>query len=104
MVNWAEVLTAVVRRGGSGSDLRRDLAQRGILGPEGLLTVASITEEDAQVAAELLPATSRAGLSLPDRLCLATGLRLRLPILTADRQWTSLAVPGCDVRLIRSIP
>ena len=58
------------------------------------------TEEDARVSASLYTATRSLGLSLGDRACLALGLRLHLPVLTADRAWASLTV-GADVRLIR---
>ena len=41
------------------------------------------------------------GLSLGDRSCLALGLRLGRPVLTADRGWLAVDV-GVSVRLIRS--
>jgi len=58
------------------------------------------TEADSRVSAALYTATRSLGLSLGDRACLALGLRLHLPVLTADRAWASLTV-GADVRLIR---
>ena len=41
-----------------------------------------------------------AGLSLGDRACLALGKRLNLPVLTADKVWTSLSL-GITINLIR---
>jgi ribonuclease VapC len=101
LVNWSEVLTYVARTGGSIADVIQELTVRGVFGGQGLLTLVPITDADARLAAELVNRTSRFGLSLADRLCIATGLRLRLPILTPDRHWAELDVPGAQVRLIR---
>jgi ribonuclease VapC len=40
--------------------------------------------------------TKPLGLSLGDRACLAVGLAYDLPVITADRNWTSLKT---DVRV-----
>jgi ribonuclease VapC len=101
LVNWSEVLTYVARTGGSIAEVIQAFSDRGLLGREGLLILVPIAEADARLAAELVSRTSRFGLSLADRLCIAIGLRLHLPILTADRLWAELDVPGADVRLIR---
>ena len=58
------------------------------------------SEEDALTAASLSPKTQSLGLSLGDRACLALGLRLQLPVLTADRSWANLDL-GVEVHLIR---
>lgn len=56
----------------------------------------------ALAAGHLRPATRSAGLSLPDRACLALAKTLRLPALTADRGWLSVAdAIGARVELIR---
>lgn len=57
-------------------------------------------EEMAYKAAFLRPATKNIGLSLGDRACLATGLILRLPVITADRVWRKLTLP-LEIQLIR---
>lgn len=49
------------------------------------IRVEPVTRADAEAAARL--ASSRPGLSLGDRLCLALGQRLGVTILTADRAW-----------------
>jgi ribonuclease VapC len=48
--------------------------------------------EHAYLAASLRPATRPIGLSLGDRACLALGLKMGVPVLTAERKWET-----CDV-------
>ncbi len=57
------------------------------------LEVVPFHEELAWRAAVLKPATKALGLSLGDRACLATGVLLGRPVLTADRVWTKLDLP-----------
>jgi len=64
------------------------------------LRVADFDEPQARLAAYLRPQTRRAGLSLGDRACLALGLQLDRPVITADRAWASLDV-GVEVVAIR---
>lgn len=45
--------------------------------------------------------TRRQGLGLGDRACLATASTLGLPVLTADRSWADVSIPGVTVVLIR---
>lgn len=59
------------------------------------LSVEPVTADDAEVAARLWRRGS--GLSLADRLCLATGQRLEAVIWTADTAWGSTG----SVRQIR---
>lgn len=89
-VNWAEVLSTLARRGVRPADVTRQLSERGVLGQ--LLLVDAGQPEDAEVVAELSPATRRAGLSLGDRYCLALGQRLGVPVLTTDQAWGALAL------------
>jgi PIN domain nuclease of toxin-antitoxin system len=62
--------------------------------------VVPLTEQDAITIARLRAATRAQDLSLGDRACLATGLRLGLPVATVDRSWAALNV-GVTVQLIR---
>jgi ribonuclease VapC len=96
--NWAETLSKFAERGARPSRLAADLEDQGLL--HGLLEVVPLTAEDAILIAELRPRTREFGLSLGDRACLALALRLRLPVLTADRDWAHLDV-DVDVRHIR---
>ena len=91
-VNIAEVLSKLSDRGG-------DLGS--LVLPE-VLAIEPFTADDARVTSGLRPATRDKDVSLGDRACLALGLRLALPVLTADRAWRDLPdeVVG-DVELIR---
>lgn len=48
----------------------------------------------------LWPKTRALGLSLGDRACLALGMQLSLPVVTADRPWKRLKL-GIEIRAIR---
>lgn len=96
--NLAEVLQKLTEDGSSPQRALDRLAEHGILG--GPLEVEPLTERDAVVVAQLRPRTRRAGLSLADRACLALGLRLGRPVMTADRAWADADV-GVELHLIR---
>lgn len=98
IVNYAEVLSRLADAGEEAATAHLRLQEYGLIG--GLLEVVPLTEEDAVAIAWLRPATRAQGLSLGDRACLATGLRLGRPVLTADRSWTAVNV-GVTVRQIR---
>ena len=87
-VNWAEALTKLQEKGLTPDRVAADLTGIGLLGQT--LQVDLGTLEDASMVALLRPLTRSAGLSLGDRYCLALGRRLGLPVLTADRAWTTL--------------
>lgn len=57
--------------------------------------------EDAFLAAALVRQTSRHGAGLGDRSCIALAIRLGLPVLTTDRSWAKLDIPGLEIRLLR---
>jgi ribonuclease VapC len=97
-VNYAEVLSRLVDTGEGPGALDRRLRERGLVGD--LLEVVPLTEEDSVMIAQLRPLTRARGLSLGDRACLATGIRLRRPVITADRGWAGLDI-GISIRLIR---
>jgi len=92
-VNLAETLTRFVRDGYLVATVFENLAIYAI-------EWVSFDEAQAVEAAMLLPETSRAGLSLGDRACLALAIERGLPVLTADRAWAGLGLP-VEVRLIR---
>ena len=92
-VNWSEVLQKSLARGVDIGVLTSRLSAS-------RLTVFPFNAEDADRTARLLLMTRALGLSLGDRACLALGMRLGLPVLTADRSWSQLQLP-IEVRLIR---
>ncbi len=53
--------------------------------------VIDLTAEDGAQAGWMRLQTRALGLSLGDRLCMATALRLKARILTADRPWLTVA-------------
>jgi PIN domain nuclease of toxin-antitoxin system len=76
--NWSEVAQKVC---GHGRDW---VLSRSLLLSYGLV-IEPVTVDDAERAATSW--RSGQGLSLADRLCLALGDRLDVPVLTADRAW-----------------
>jgi ribonuclease VapC len=82
-VNLSEVLYR-------GQRLGRDVARLPVrLGHLGL-RVEPFTAEDALTATGIYARDRRHVLSLADRCCLATAVRLELPVVTDDRAWTTL--------------
>ena len=55
----------------------------------------------ALMSGRLRPVTSRLGLGLGDRACLAAGRIEGCPVLTSDRSWQELDIADVDVRCIR---
>jgi ribonuclease VapC len=89
--NWSEVLQKARQHGAPGGVVARLLASFG-------LTVVDVTRADAEIASDLWrPGTA---LSLADRLCLALGLRMNLPVATADAAWTAVE-DGPDLLVVR---
>jgi PIN domain nuclease of toxin-antitoxin system len=89
--NWSEVLQKSRQHGVDAELVARLLASFG-------LGVLDVVESDAARAAALWRTGS--SLSLADRLCLALGLRLGVPVATADTSWSGLS-GGPEVVLIR---
>jgi PIN domain nuclease of toxin-antitoxin system len=79
--NWSEVLQKARQHGAPAGIVGALLATFG-------LRVVDVTAADAERAAELWQAGGK--LSLGDRLCLALGVRLSLPVATADGAWSAL--------------
>jgi ribonuclease VapC len=93
-INWSEVLQKALDRGIDEEGTRSDLQDLGV-------TLVPVSEAEATLAAHLWIRMPRSGLSLADRICLATAMVRGLPVLTADRSWPSLPLNGLEVRLIR---
>ena len=89
--NWSEVLQKARQHGVDAELVARLLTSVGI-------EVVDVVEGDGRSAAALWRIGSP--LSLADRLCLALGLRLGLPVATADNAWAD-AAGGPEVILIR---
>jgi PIN domain nuclease of toxin-antitoxin system len=91
-VNLAEAATVLVRRGRDAEGILATVREQ--------VEVEAFTAEDALAAAELHPHTTRAGLSLGDRACLALARRLGVPALTAEQAWDKLKL-DITVEVIR---
>jgi len=57
--------------------------------------------DDAVAAARLYPATKEFGSGLGDRTCMALAIAEGLPVLTADREWARIEIPGLKLLLAR---
>jgi PIN domain nuclease of toxin-antitoxin system len=90
-VNWAEVVQKTLARGVPVEGMRQELEELG-------MQILPFTPEDAERVGRLWMQTR--SLSLGDRACLSLGLRLNLPVLTADRAWADLGL-DVDVRMLR---
>lgn len=67
-----------------------------------VLGIGKITDLDEELAwetAKLRPLTKKLGLSLGDRACLALAMKLKVPAVTADKEWAKIKL--CKVVLIR---
>lgn len=89
------------------SEVAAKLADKGM--PESVVeeTLSNIEVEihpfDSAAAVQagmLRPLTRDLGLSFGDRACIALGMQLSLPVLTADRNWSDLDL-AVEVRQIR---
>jgi ribonuclease VapC len=87
-VNLSEVFSKVAELGGKPRVLAQRLEGEGIL--HQTLEVVDFRFEDALGVAALRVATKSLGLSLGDRVCLALGQRLGLPVLSAEKLWARL--------------
>jgi len=92
-VNLCEVAGKLFEKGLAEQEIR------GALEPLGF-DIHPFDRELAYAAALLRLKTRSLGLSLGDRACLALGLRLHVPVVTADGRWKSLRL-GVMVRVIR---
>ena len=94
-VNLAEVLYRADEEGMATGALQRDLEALGV-------QVAPFLDEDARRLVEVRRTARRQGarLSLADCCCLATSIRLGLPVVGADQVWTSLRL-GVEIIPLR---
>jgi ribonuclease VapC len=92
-VTIAELVTVLTREGHAPEIVVAIIEQlRFIVEPFGL--------ESALTTGLLQAKTSRHGLSLGDRACLALAIDRKLPVLTADRAWRDLDL-GIEIRVVR---
>jgi ribonuclease VapC len=92
-VNYTEVIGKYLDRGEDYAAVLRKLSSLGVV-------VVPDDARLAQRAGQLRTLTKTMGLSLADRACLALAEHERLPVLTADRSWSSLLLK-IDIRRIR---
>jgi ribonuclease VapC len=94
-VNLAEVLYRADEEGVATERLQRDLEALGV-------RVVPFVDEDARLLVEVRRTARRQGLrlSLADCCCLATGVRLNLPVVGGDQAWESLRL-GVEVVPLR---
>ena len=93
-VNVAEVAARLHQDGWTESEVGLVFETLGI-------EVLPFTREAALLSARLRTVTKRQGLGLGDRAALATGYLEQCPILTSDRVWQRLDLPGIEIRCIR---
>jgi ribonuclease VapC len=65
------------------------------------LEIVPHSMSDAFQAAELVGLTRQYGSGLGDRTCMALAISRNLPVVTTDRTWTKLSIPGLEVLLAR---
>ncbi len=92
-VNASEVVACLIDRGVPEASAQSRLRDFDI-------PIRPFDEALAVAAGSLRTTTRQQGLSLGDRACLALARRERAPVITADRNWSRLAL-DLDVRLIR---
>lgn len=92
-VNLAEVVAKCIER-----NLSPEAAISFITGRN--ITVADFDYDLAVMAGRLQSIAPKGALSLGDRACIATAIRMGGTVVTADRIWTTFDL-GCEVELIR---
>jgi len=92
-VNLSEVLGRFARDGFNPIDALKRIRQTSI-------AIVPFDEDQAALAAVLIPAVRPKVLSMGDRACLALAVSRGMPALTADRAWAGLNL-GIEIRVIR---
>ncbi len=93
-LNLCEVVSKQTVAGVDESTIRRALTRLN-------LKVAAFNGERAIRAGLLISETIPFGLSMGDRACVALGVELGWPVLTADRAWDRLRQTGFNIVMIR---
>jgi ribonuclease VapC len=93
--NLAEVLSILAVRGGVAPEEARATVE------ELDIRVVPVTDEIATSSAEIAMRHPRSGLSLGDRLCIATGIVHGCTVLTTDQAWLGLEL-GVEIESIKS--
>lgn len=91
-VNLTEVAAKLLEAGMDEAGARLAISVLGIG------KIVDFTEDLAWEAARLRPLGKHYGLSLGDLACLALAIKLKLPAVTADKQWSKLKF--CKVTVI----
>lgn len=63
--------------------------------------IVPFDEEQAFLVAKLRKHTKNQGLSLGDRACISLGIKMDLPVYTADKIWQDLRLDNLEIKLIR---
>lgn len=92
-VNLGETLSKFVEYGKGHDETARQVERL-------RLPVIPFDAAQAEILASLWRPSRKSGLSLGDRACLALGLKLDCPVMTADRQWSECDL-GVEVIQIR---
>lgn len=92
-MNLAEVAAKLLEAGMDETDARLAVSVLGIG------EIIDFTRDLAWDAARLRPLTKHYVLSSGDRACLALAVKLKVPAVTADKQWSKLKF--CRVTVIR---
>jgi ribonuclease VapC len=92
-VNLAEVVSRLMDIGRTADNVVMDIRAMEI-------PVESVIDSDAWRAGILRSTTRHLGLSIGDRLCIATAERLQKTILTSDQNWKYIDTPA-QIVLIR---
>lgn len=87
----------------AGKLIQADVPQREVLSilQSFDLNVVPVDEQIALLAGSLINETRKFGLSLGDRLCLATAILSHEPAITADKVWAKIEFKGLKVVVIR---
>ena len=83
VVNWSEVVHKSLQRKVDVAGMQEEFFHSGLI-------FEPFSLAHAQITALLYSETSRYGLSLADRACLALAIERKEPVLTADRVWAKL--------------